>query len=48
VHGEVLAHRPGQRRVLQLHRLHLALLLWLGLAGAEELGLVLSLDLDQP
>jgi len=47
LHGEVLARRRGGRRVLQLHRLRLGLLLlWLGLAVAEELGLVLALDLD--
>jgi Transposase DDE domain len=46
LHGEVLARRRGGRRVLQLHRLRLGLLLlWLGLAVAEELGLVLALDL---
>jgi len=48
LHGEVLAQRRGGRRVLQLHRLRLGLLLlWLGLTVAEELGLVLALGLEQ-
>jgi hypothetical protein len=47
LHREQLAQRRGNGRVLQLHRLRLALLLhWLGLAVAEDLGLVLMIDLD--